>query len=134
MLRLAGIVPGAALMGCSSCALVKGGHGFAHDPAKNVKGTLRHATTGANGRAAHLFFNLSGMRQRGTQGIAPIGKVVAGMDVVESFHNRYGDWPPRGQGPDPARIEVQANEDLESHFPRLPRLDYGLPLSSTALS
>jgi hypothetical protein len=41
------------------------------------------------------------------------------MDVVESFYNSYGDWPPRGQGPDPAMMETQGNEYLASHFPRL---------------
>ena len=37
------------------------------------------------------------------QGFAPFGKVTAGMDVVESFYNSYGDMPPRGQGPDPCK-------------------------------
>jgi peptidyl-prolyl cis-trans isomerase A (cyclophilin A) len=86
---------------------------------KNVKGTLTYATTGANGRATQLFFNLRDNRQLDKQGFAPIGKVVAGMDVVESFYNSYGDWPPRGQGPDPAKMETQGNEYLASQFPRL---------------
>ncbi|HEY2018413.1 MAG TPA: peptidylprolyl isomerase [Bryobacteraceae bacterium] len=86
---------------------------------KNVKGTLTYATTGANGRATQLFFNLRDNRPLDKQGFAPIGKVVTGMDVVESIYSSYGDWPPRGQGPDPAKIETQGNEYLQSHFPRL---------------
>ena len=91
------------------------------DPVKehNVKGTLTFATTGSNGRATQLFFNLRDNRQLDKQGFAPIGKVVSGMDVVESLYNSYGDWPPRGQGPDPAKMEAQGNEYLASHFPRL---------------
>ena len=27
--------------------------------------------------------------------------------------------PPRGQGPDPTQIEVQGNDYLQNHFPRL---------------
>jgi peptidyl-prolyl cis-trans isomerase A (cyclophilin A) len=86
---------------------------------KNVKGTLTYATTGANGRATQLFFNLRDNRQLDKQGFAPIGRVTEGMDVVESLYSSYGDWPPRGQGPDPAQMESQGNEYLTSHFPRL---------------
>jgi hypothetical protein len=52
-------------------------------------------------------------------GFAPIGKVIAGMDVVERLYSAYGDMPPRGQGPDPSKIEIQGNPYLESRFPRL---------------
>jgi len=38
---------------------------------------------------------------------------------VESLYNSYGDMPPRGQGPDPAKIEIQGGEYLANHFPRL---------------
>ena len=86
---------------------------------KNVKGTLTYATTGANGRATQLFFNLRDNRQLDKQGFAPIGRVTGGMDVVESVYSSYGDWPPRGQGPDPAQMEAQGNEYLTNHFPRL---------------
>ena len=86
---------------------------------KNVKGTLTFATTGASGRATQLFFNLRDNRQLDKLGFAPIGRVTEGMDVVESWYGSYGDWPPRGQGPDPAQMEMQGNEYLTSHFPRL---------------
>lgn len=86
---------------------------------KNVKGMLTYATTGANGRATQLFFNLRDNRFLDKQGFEPIGRVTAGMDVVEILYGAYGDWPPRGQGPDPAKIEVQGNEYLANDFPRL---------------
>lgn len=76
---------------------------------KNVKGTLTFATTGASGRATQLFFNLRDNRQLDKQGFAPIGRVTEGMDVVESWYGSYGDWPPRGQGPDPAQMAAQGN-------------------------
>ena len=86
---------------------------------KNVKGTLTYATTGANGRATQLFFNLRDNRFLDKQGFEPIGRVTAGISVVEILYSSYGDWPPRGQGPDPAKIETQGNEYLASDFARL---------------
>jgi len=41
------------------------------------------------------------------------------MEVLERLYDSYGDMPPRGQGPDPSKIELQGNSYLESHFPRL---------------
>ncbi len=53
------------------------------------------------------------------QSFAPIGKVITGMDIVESLYSAYGDMVPRGMGPDPSKIEVQGNAYLEAKFPRL---------------
>ena len=92
------------------------------DPVKehNVTGTVTYATRGANTRSTQLFINLSDNRQNlDGQGFAPIGKVVDGMPVVLDLYSSYGDIPPRGQGPDPMRMEQQGNGYLESHFPRL---------------
>jgi peptidyl-prolyl cis-trans isomerase A (cyclophilin A) len=92
------------------------------DPVKqhNVRGTISYATSGPNTRSTQVFINLKDNRSSldGT-GFAPFGKVTAGMDVVDSFYNSYGDMPPRGQGPDPTQIEVQGNDYLTNHFPRL---------------
>jgi len=91
------------------------------DPVKqsNLKGTLTYAKLGPNTRATQLFFNMKDNKDLDKQGFAPIGKVVSGMDTVESFYSAYGDMPPRGQGPDPTKIETQGNSYLESRFPRL---------------
>jgi peptidyl-prolyl cis-trans isomerase A (cyclophilin A) len=92
------------------------------DPVKqhNVKGALTYAKPGPNARTTQLFINLKDNRQTlDGQGFAPIGKVVSGMDVVESLYAFYGDMPPAGQGPDPNKIQQQGNEYLETHFPRL---------------
>ena len=91
------------------------------DPVKehNRKGTLTYATRGPNTRSTQLFFNLKDNLALDADGFAPIGKVIAGMDVVESFYNSYGDMPPSGLGPDPSQIQRQGNEYLQSRFPRL---------------
>lgn len=91
------------------------------DPVKqsNVKGSVTFAHLGANNRTTQLFFNLRDNKDLDKSGFAPVGKVIAGMDVVASLYSAYGDMPPRGQGPDPSKIETQGNAYLESHFPRL---------------
>lgn len=85
----------------------------------NVKGTLSFAHLGRNTRTTQLFFNMKNNKDLDKQGFAPLGKVVTGMDVVESLYSAYGEIAPRGQGPDPSKIEVQGNTYLESRFPRL---------------
>ena len=92
------------------------------DPVKqhNVTGMVSYAMRGPNTRNTQLFINLTDNRQSlDGQGFAPIGKVVDGMPVVLDLYSSYGDMPPRGQGPDPARIQQQGNDYLDSHFPRL---------------
>ena len=85
----------------------------------NLKGTLTFAHLGANTRTTQLFFNMKDNKDLDKQGFAPFGKVTAGMDVVERLYSAYGDMAPRGQGPDPSKIEVQGNPYLDAKFPRL---------------
>ena len=92
------------------------------DPVKehNVKGALTFAARGPNTRSTQLFINLSDNRKSlDGHGFSPIGKVTAGMEVVENLYSFYGDMPPTGQGPDPNLIQQKGNPYLESHFPRL---------------
>jgi peptidyl-prolyl cis-trans isomerase A (cyclophilin A) len=91
------------------------------DPVKqsNVKGSVTFAHLGANNRTTQLFFNLKDNKDLDKSGFAPIGSVIAGMDVVERLYSAYGDMPPRGQGPDPSKIATLGNPYLETHFPRL---------------
>jgi peptidyl-prolyl cis-trans isomerase A (cyclophilin A) len=85
----------------------------------NRKGTLTYAHLGANNRTTQLFFNMKDNKDLDKQGFAPIGKVVTGMDIVESLYSAYGDMAPRGMGPDPSKIEQQGNAYLDAKFPRL---------------
>jgi len=84
----------------------------------NLKGTLTYAQTNAGARTTQLFFNLRDNKDL-DKTFAPIGKVTSGMDTVERFYDAYGDWPPRGHGPDPARLQAEGNAYLEASFPRL---------------
>lgn len=85
----------------------------------NVKGTLSFAHLGANTRTTQLFFNMKNNKDLDKQGFAPLGKVITGMDVVERLYSAYGEVAPRGQGPDPSKIEVLGSTYLDAKFPRL---------------
>jgi peptidyl-prolyl cis-trans isomerase A (cyclophilin A) len=92
------------------------------DPVKesNRKGAVSFAMLGPHSRATQVFINLKDNgKTLDKEGFAPFGKVVSGMDVVESLYNFYGEVPPRGSGPDPNRIGNEGNAYLENRFPRL---------------
>jgi peptidyl-prolyl cis-trans isomerase A (cyclophilin A) len=92
------------------------------DPVKehNVTGMVTYAMRGPNTRNTQIFINLADNRgSLDKQGFAPFGKVVDGMPVVLDLYSSYGDITPMGQGPDPARLQRQGNDYLDSHFPRL---------------
>lgn len=92
------------------------------DPVKesNRRGTLTFAKSGLpNSRSTQLFINLADNPQLDGMGFSPIGKVVAGMSVVENLYGGYGEGAPRGRGPDQTRIQQEGNAYLGRFFPRL---------------
>jgi peptidyl-prolyl cis-trans isomerase A (cyclophilin A) len=87
---------------------------------KNRRGTVAFAALGKDTRRTQVFVNLKDNLALDKQGFAPFGRVVSGMaEVVDHLYFGYGDMPPRGNGPDPTRIELQGNRYLEDKFPRL---------------
>lgn len=91
------------------------------DPVKesNQRGTITYAISGPNTRTTQVFINLADNRRLDANGFAPFGKVVEGMDVVDSLYLGYGDGAPQGAGPDQNAIETRGNEYLNDHYPRL---------------
>ena len=81
----------------------------------NEKGTVAFAANGANSRATELFINTGdNTRKLDYQKVfAPIGRVTAGMDVVERLNAEYGEEP------NFARIARQGNSYLAKWFPAL---------------
>jgi peptidyl-prolyl cis-trans isomerase A (cyclophilin A) len=86
----------------------------------NTPGYVTYAQSGRPHSRSTQFFvnfgdnsNLDGMR------FAPFGKVVAGMDVVKSLYNGYGEGAPRGEGPEQGRIQEEGNAYLKKEFPKL---------------
>lgn len=87
--------------------------------ASNARGTIAFAKSGPNSRTTQVFVNLSDNTGLDGDGFAPFGEVVEGMDVVDSFYDGYGDGPPRGDGPYPARALAVGNEYFRTEFPEL---------------
>jgi peptidyl-prolyl cis-trans isomerase A (cyclophilin A) len=91
------------------------------DPVKqsNERGTITFATAGPNTRTTQVFINFADNAALDGQGFSPFGKVVSGMEVVDSLYGGYGEGAPNGNGPDQGRIQSQGNAYLEQDFPKL---------------
>jgi peptidyl-prolyl cis-trans isomerase A (cyclophilin A) len=85
----------------------------------NLRGSLSFAMGGPNTRSTQLFINKRDNSRLDAMGFAPIGRVIEGMQAVDSLYEGYGEGPPGGFGPDQGSIISQGNRYLESFFPRL---------------
>ncbi len=88
----------------------------------NKKGYVSFAKLGPNSRTTQVFVNLRDNPNLDAEGFAPFGRVIEGMETLERLWSAYGEVKPRGQGPDPTRIEREGNAYLEQEFPRLDRI------------
>jgi len=91
------------------------------DPVKqsNARGTITFATAGPNTRTTQVFINFGDNAGLDGQGFSPFGKVVSGMEVVDSLYNGYGEGAPHGNGPDQGGIQQYGNAYLQKQFPKL---------------
>ncbi len=93
------------------------------DPVKqsNKRGYITYAKSSLpNSRSTQLFINYSDRNaQLDPDGFSPIGKVIKGMDVVDSLYGGYGEGAPGGNGPDQQLVQTQGNAYLEKTFPKL---------------
>ncbi len=87
---------------------------------RNVRGTLAFAKSDPGTRATEIFVNLADNADLDAQSFVPFAQVMQGMEVIDQFYS-YGELRPKGKGPDPGRVEEEANEYL---VPRFPRMDY----------
>jgi peptidyl-prolyl cis-trans isomerase A (cyclophilin A) len=92
---------------------------FLDDPVtqSNTKGTVTFAMAGKNTRSTHIFVNYGDNSKLDAQGFAPFGRVVEGMDVVESIESEYGQTPDQGQ------IHTSGDAYLSKYFPNLDRIE-----------
>ena len=87
--------------------------------ASNRRGMMTFAMGGPNTRTTQLFISYRDNARLDATGFAPIGKVITGMNVVDSLYGEYGDGAPRGKGPDQGRIGREGNAYLRESFPKL---------------
>ncbi len=89
----------------------------------NVRGTVAYAMTGPNTRTTQLFISLVDNSRLDTQGFAPIGRVVAGMDVVDGLYGGYGESSGGGmRAGKQGRVLEEGNAYLDRSFPMLDHL------------
>ena len=82
----------------------------------NRRGMVTFATAGPNTRTTQLFINFANNPGLDSQGFAPFGQVVEGMDVVDKINSEYGERPNQGL------IQAQGKAYLDKSFPRLDRI------------
>ncbi len=85
----------------------------------NLKSYVTFATSGTDSRTTQFFINLGSNINLDDKGFAPFGRVVEGMDVVESLYDGYGEGAPGGTGPSQGSIQSQGNDYLNREFPKL---------------
>jgi peptidyl-prolyl cis-trans isomerase A (cyclophilin A) len=95
-----------------------GGATFMDDPVmqSNKRGYITFAKSGApNSRSTQVFINFVDNTNLDSQGFAPFGQVVEGMDVVDKLYTGYG----RQNVPDQTRITNEGNAYLNKEYPML---------------
>jgi peptidyl-prolyl cis-trans isomerase A (cyclophilin A) len=86
----------------------------------NTKGMVTFAQRGMPGsRTTQVFINYADNSRLDASHFTPFGKVVSGMDVVDSLYKGYGEGAPMGHGPDQGSIQSQGNAYLDANFPKL---------------
>ncbi len=88
---------------------------IADDPPveKNRRGTIAFAKVGPGSRTNQLFINLSDNSNLDGTGFVPVGRVVEGMNVVDSIYAAYREKP------EYHLIATLGNDYLRRMFPKL---------------
>ena len=92
---------------------------FKDDPVtqSNKRGTLTFATAGPNTRTTQLFINFRDNAGLDTQGFAPFGEVVEGMDtVVDKISSAYGERPQQD------KITNEGDAYVAKNFPNIDKI------------
>jgi peptidyl-prolyl cis-trans isomerase A (cyclophilin A) len=85
----------------------------------NQRGMVSFATAGPGTRTTQVFINFGNNSSLDGMGFAPFGRVVSGMNVVDSLYADYGEGAPQGRGPDQRRMQTEGNAYLKKNFGRL---------------
>jgi homoserine O-acetyltransferase len=98
---------------------------FPDDPRResNTRGMVAFAFAVPNGRTSQVYISLGDLSSQDSQGFAPFGKVVAGMDVVDSLYSGYGETSGGGiRAGKQAPLFEQGNAYLDREYPQLDKI------------
>jgi peptidyl-prolyl cis-trans isomerase A (cyclophilin A) len=88
-----------------------------------VRGRVAFAFKDPNGRTTQVYISLRDNPAQDTQGFAPFGEVVEGMDVADALNSEYGEDSGGGiRGGRQQPLFDGGNVYLDREFPRLDRL------------
>jgi peptidyl-prolyl cis-trans isomerase A (cyclophilin A) len=79
----------------------------------NARGTIAYAQDGPRTRTHHIFISLGDNARLDKLGFTPFGRVVEGMNVVDSIYSVYREKP------DQQLIQTLGNSYLNRMFPKL---------------
>lgn len=79
----------------------------------NKRGYITFAKGGPNSRTTQVFINFVDNQRLDGMGFPPFGKVVSGMNVVDSINSEYGERPSQ------PRMQAEGNSYLDAEFPKL---------------
>lgn len=82
----------------------------------NKRGRITFATAGPGTRTTQLFINFGDNAFLDSQGFAPFGEVIEGMDVVDKINGEYGEQPEQG------KVQSEGKAYLDRYFPRLDKI------------
>ena len=88
-----------------------------------VRGRVAFAFKDPNGRTTQVYISLRDNTAQDTQGFAPFGEVVEGMDVADALNSEYGENAGGGiRGGRQQPLFDGGNDYLDREDPRLDRL------------
>jgi len=88
-----------------------------------VRGRVAFAFKDPNGRTTQVYISLRDNTAQDTQGFAPFGEVVEGMDIADALNSEYGEDSGGGiRGGRQQPLFDGGNGYLDREYPRLDRL------------
>jgi len=89
----------------------------------NIRGTVAYAMTGPDTRTTQLYINLGDNSRLDSEGFAPIGSVISGMEIVDRLYSGYDETAGGGmRGGKQGKIFDGGNAYLDREFPMLDKL------------
>ncbi len=79
--------------------------------------------TGPDARTTQIYINTGDQSRQDAMGFAPFGKVVEGMDMVDSLYARYAEQSGGGmRAGHQGKLFEEGNAYLDRNFPLLDKL------------